>query len=109
MEVCDSSFGITMFLIPKKAALLTIAPRLFAFPIRSSKIVCSFFCEKEFMISALPNVDHSNLNKGKITYMYQKFLSETKERFKCDVTWWQLKYETTFDNINNIQVKLNEK
>ena len=65
--------------------------------------------KKEFMISALPNVDHSNLNKGKITYMYQKFLSETKERFKCDVTWWQLKYETMFDNINNIQVKLDEK
>lgn len=56
--------------------------------------------KKQFMISSLPNVNMSSINnEGKITYKYEKFLSEAFDRFKCGVQWWQLKYETSFEHI----------
>ena len=48
------------------------------------------FAGKMFMISALPNLELDANNKTH--YKYEKFLSETRMRFKCETRWFQLKY-----------------
>lgn len=64
--------------------------------------------KKQFFISALPNIENPD-NYGKENfYKYQKFLSEAFDRFKCGIQWWQLKYVTTFENDDNIQVKFKD-
>lgn len=56
------------------------------------------FDKKLFLISALPNIILDN--KSKYTYKHQKFLSETRERFKCECRWFQLKYVMAYGGDN---------
>ena len=52
--------------------------------------------KKLFMISAIPSI----IDPTSATEMFQnqKFLSETRERFKCETAWFQLKFITKFVN-----------
>lgn len=53
------------------------------------------YAKKLFMISALPSLEFDK--DGKLHYKYEKFLSETIHRFKCETRWFQLKYVNHFD------------
>ena len=54
------------------------------------------FYKKLFLISALPNIRTDADAMDKSFYKHQKFLSETKQRFKCESNWFQLKYVTDY-------------
>ena len=60
------------------------------------------FNKKLFMISALPSLTMDK--DGKMQYENKKFLSETRERFKCEVDWFQLKFVEQF-NFNAPTIK----
>lgn len=62
------------------------------------------FAKKLFMISALPNIELDA--DRKIHYKYEKFLSETRERFKCETRWFQLKYVDNPGNRQCPEIKL---
>lgn len=57
------------------------------------------FYKKLFMISSTPNILPEVLagKESKYLYKHQKFLSETKQRFKCESQWFQLKYVTSYE------------
>lgn len=60
--------------------------------------------KKLFLISALPSI--TNPSSTDEMFRHQKFLSETKERFKCETSWFQLKFITKF--VNNRYAVTNE-
>lgn len=60
--------------------------------------------KKLFLISALPSIIDPSSVDG--MFQHQKFLSETKERFKCETAWFQLKFITKF--VNNRYTVTNE-
>lgn len=60
--------------------------------------------KKLFLISALPSILIPPSPDA--TFQNQKFLSETKERFKCETSWFQLKFITKF--VNNRYAVTNE-
>lgn len=62
------------------------------------------FEKKLFLISYAPNlIDLTGTKKEQMKH--QKFLSETKQRFKCESNWFQLKYVTRFES-NGPEIKL---
>ena len=83
-----------IFFIPKNAALRMIAPKLFAFPILSSKIACSLF----FFHSEISSFEIENLTK------------EDKSTQECiENGWWyttlDLKEALNIDMSTNDQYK----